>query len=68
MLADNLARGVQILAAPATLRARPKRPTAWKFQITRRNKSRCSNQVTEVREAQAPETLAGWTVTVIPTP
>jgi len=32
MLAHNLSREVQMLATPATLRARPKRPTAWKFQ------------------------------------
>jgi hypothetical protein len=68
MPAQNLARGVQMLAAPATLRAQPKRPAAWEFHITRRNKSRCSNQVTEDREVKAPETPAGWTVTVIPTP
>jgi hypothetical protein len=32
MVAHNLAHEVQMLAAPAALRARPKRPTAWKFQ------------------------------------
>lgn len=32
MLAHNLSREVQMLAAPAGLRTRPKRPTAWKFQ------------------------------------
>jgi hypothetical protein len=32
MVAHNLAREVQMLAVPAALRARPKRPTAWKFQ------------------------------------
>jgi len=31
MLAHNLSRHVQMLAAPAALRTRPKRPTAWKF-------------------------------------
>jgi Transposase DDE domain group 1 len=31
MLAHNLARAVQMLAAPAALRTRPKRPTGWKF-------------------------------------
>ena len=31
MMAHNLSRELQMLAAPAALRARPKRPTAWKF-------------------------------------
>lgn len=31
MMAHNLSREVQMLAAPAALRARPKRPAAWKF-------------------------------------
>ncbi len=32
MMAHNLAREIQMLANPPLLRARPKRPAAWKFQ------------------------------------
>ena len=32
MMAHNLAREIQMLANPPLLRARPKRPVAWRFQ------------------------------------
>ena len=32
MMAHNLSREIQMLAAPASLRARPKRPAAWDFK------------------------------------
>lgn len=32
MMAHNLSREIQMLARPSSLRARPKRPAAWKFE------------------------------------
>lgn len=32
MIAHNLSREVQMLAAPSVSRARPKRPAAWRFE------------------------------------
>jgi hypothetical protein len=32
MMAHNLSREIQMLAAPPVLRARPKRPTVWRFE------------------------------------
>ena len=32
MIAHNLSREVQMLAAPSASRARPKRPAAWRFE------------------------------------